>query len=224
MSGSVGAGENEVRTPEDRYREDWVDDPSIGEIVVDRVKLQKRVAEIGRQITGDYAGIPLLLIGVLKGAFVFMSDLAREIDLPLEIDVMAISSYGGGTSTSGVIRIVKDLDADLTGRHVLVVEDIVDTGITLSYLRRNLLARHPESLEVCALLVKESAAAAEPLIRYVGCRIPSAFVVGYGLDVAERYRNLPDVRRYDDTVNPDGSPAGDKATVGTGGSPSLRPA
>ena len=110
---------------------------------------------------------------------------------------MAISSYGGGTSSSGVIRIVKDLDADLTGRHVLVVEDIVDTGITLSYLRRNLQARHPASLEVCALLVKESARTALPLIRYVGFLIPSDFVVGYGLDVAERYRNLPDVRRYD---------------------------
>jgi hypoxanthine phosphoribosyltransferase len=201
--------------------DDWFDDPCVGEIVVDRFELRRRVAEIGRQITEDYAGVSLLLIGVLKGAFVFMSDLAREIDLPLEIDVMAISSYGSGTSSSGVIRIVKDLDADLTGRHVLVVEDIVDSGITLSYLRRNLLARHPESLEVCALLVKQGAAGAEssgasgavpsgasgavpsgasgavPLIRYVGCRIPSAFVVGYGLDVAERYRNLPDVRLYD---------------------------
>jgi hypoxanthine phosphoribosyltransferase len=184
----VGAGQD---------RPEWVDDPCIGDIVVDRIELQARVAAIGRQITEDYAGVPLLLIGVLKGAFVFMSDLARQIDLPLEIDIMAISSYGGGTSSSGVIRIVKDLDADLTGRHVLVVEDIVDSGITLSYLRRNLLARQPESLEVCALLVKQSAAAAEPLIRYIGCRIPSAFVVGYGLDAAERYRNLPDVRRYD---------------------------
>lgn len=183
-----------------RDRPDWADDPCVGDIVVDRRELKIRVAEIGRQITEDYAGTPLLLIGVLKGAFVFMSDLARQIDLPLEIDVMAISSYGGGTSSSGVIRIVKDLDADLTGRHVLVVEDIVDSGITLSYLRRNLLARQPESLEVCALLVKQSAAAAEPLIRYVGCRIPSAFVVGYGLDAAERYRNLPDVRRYDSSA------------------------
>jgi hypoxanthine phosphoribosyltransferase len=176
---------------------DWSSDPRIGEIVVDRTEIERRVAEIGRQITRDYSGLPLLLVGVLKGAFVFMSDLARAIDLPLEIDIMAISSYGGGTTSSGVIRIVKDLDADLTGRHVLVVEDIVDSGITLSYLRRNLRARHPESLEVCALLVKESARAALPSLRYVGCMIPSEFVVGYGLDVDERYRNLQDVRRYD---------------------------
>jgi hypoxanthine phosphoribosyltransferase len=223
----VGAGDDELRTPDERP-DDWADDPCIGEIVVDRVELRRRVAELGKQITEDYAGVPLLLIGVLKGAFVFMSDLAREIDLPLEIDVMAISSYGGGTSTSGVIRIVKDLDADLTGRHVLVVEDIVDSGITLSYLRRNLLSRGPESLEVCALLVKQSAAAAEPLIRYVGCRIPSAFVVGYGLDVAERYRNLPDVRRYYDSSDDLGGSAtrdlGGSATRDQGGSATLHSA
>ncbi len=176
---------------------DWPSDPRIREIVVDRREIERRVAEIGRQITRDYSGLPLLLVGVLKGAFVFMSDLARAIELPLEIDIMAISSYGGGTTSSGVIRIVKDLDADLTGRHVIVVEDIVDSGITLSYLRRNLRARHPASLEVCALLVKESARAALPSLRYVGCLIPSEFVIGYGLDVDERYRNLPDVRRYD---------------------------
>ncbi|MGO9343885.1 MAG: hypoxanthine phosphoribosyltransferase [Acidimicrobiales bacterium] len=178
---------------------DWASDPRIREVIVDRTEIERRVAEIGHQITRDYAGLPLLLVGVLKGAFVFMSDLARAIDLPVEIDIMAISSYGGGTSSSGVIRIVKDLDADLTGRHVLVVEDIVDSGITLSYLRRNLRARHPESLEVCALLVKETARAALPSLRYVGCLIPSDFVIGYGLDVDERYRNLPDVRRYDVT-------------------------
>ncbi len=176
---------------------DWAADPRIRQVVVDRHAIEQRVGEIGRQITQDYSGLPLLLVGVLKGAFVFMSDLARSIDLPVEIDIMAISSYGGGTSSSGVIRIVKDLDADLTGRHVLVVEDIVDSGTTLSYLRRNLQARHPASLEVCALLVKESARAAVPSLRYVGCLIPSEFVVGYGLDVDERYRNLPDVRRYD---------------------------
>jgi hypoxanthine phosphoribosyltransferase len=176
---------------------DWATDARISEIVVDRREIERRVSEIGRQITEDYADLPLLLVGVLKGAFVFMSDLARSIDLPLEIDIMAISSYGGGSSSSGVIRIVKDLDADLTGRHVLVVEDIGDSGITLSFLRRNLQARHPASLEVCALLVKESARAAVPSLRYVGCLIPSEFVVGYGLDVDERYRNLPDVRRYD---------------------------
>jgi hypoxanthine phosphoribosyltransferase len=175
----------------------WAGDRRIKEVVVSRELLEQRVTEIGRQVTEDYAGLPLLLIGVLKGAFVFMSDLARAIDLPVEIDIMAIASYGGGTSSSGVIRIVKDLDADLTGRHVLVVEDIVDSGVTLSYLRRNLLARHPASLEVCALLVKEGARAVEPSLRYVGCRIPDDFVVGYGLDVAERYRNISDVRRYE---------------------------
>jgi len=175
----------------------WASNDRIREVVVHRSDLEKRVEEIGRQITEDYAGLPLLLVGVLKGAFIFMSDLARAIDLPVEIDIMAIASYGAGTSSSGVIRIVKDLDADLTGRHVLVVEDIVDSGITLSYLRRNLMARQPASLEVCALLVKENARAVEPTLKYVGCRIPQDFVVGYGLDVAERYRNLPEVRRYE---------------------------
>jgi hypoxanthine phosphoribosyltransferase len=176
---------------------DWTGDTRIKETVVTSDELARRIAEIGAQITEDYEGLPLLMIGVLKGAFVFMSDLARAIDLPVEIDIMAISSYGSGTRSSGVIRIVKDLDADLSGRHVLVVEDIIDSGVTLSYLRRNLQARNPASLEVCALLVKEGAVSAAPTLKYVGCRIPDAFVVGYGLDVAERYRNLPDVRRYD---------------------------
>lgn len=176
---------------------EWAGDTRIKEVIVSRSEVEKRVEEIGRQVTEDYAGLPLLLVGVMKGAFVFMSDLARAIDLPVEIDIMAISSYGGGTTSSGVIRIVKDLDADLTGRHVLVVEDIVDSGVTLSYLRRNLQARQPASLEVCALLVKEGARGVEPTLRYVGVRIPDDFVVGYGLDVAERYRNLCDIRRYD---------------------------
>jgi hypoxanthine phosphoribosyltransferase len=136
-------------------------------------------------------------LGVLKGAFVFMSDLARAIDLPVEIDIMAISSYGGGTTSSGVIRIVKDLDADLTGRHVLLIEDIVDSGVTLTYLRRNLMSRHPASLEVCALLVKDTAQAVVPTLKYIGFQIPSEFVVGYGLDLAEKYRNLSDIRRYE---------------------------
>jgi hypoxanthine phosphoribosyltransferase len=176
---------------------EWAGDERIKETVVSREELQRRVEAIGREITADYEGLPLLLIGVLKGAFVFMSDLAREIDLPVEIDIMAIASYGGGTSSSGVIRIVKDLDADLTGRHVVVVEDIVDSGVTLSYLRRNLLARNPASLEVAALLVKEGASAVAPSLRYIGSWIPNDFVVGYGLDVAERYRNIPEVRRYE---------------------------
>ena len=147
--------------------------------------------ELGRLITEDYEGRALLLVGVLKGAFMFMSDLARVIRLPVEFDFMAVSSYGSATKTSGVVRIVKDLDLDLTGRHVLLVEDIVDSGLTLTYLRRNLEARNPASLEVCALLVKEGLQKSEPDFRYVGFRIPPTFVVGYGLDVGERYRNLP---------------------------------
>ena len=174
----------------------WHDDPAIGEVVVAEDVLEKRVAELGEELTADYDGRPPLLVGVLKGAFVFMSDLARAIRLPVEIDVMAVASYGSATTTSGVVRIVKDLDSDLTGRHVLVVEDIVDIGLTLSYLRRSLMARQPASLEVCALLVKEGQQPGKVDLRYVGFHIPPDFVVGYGLDVAERYRNLPDVRVY----------------------------
>ena len=172
------------------------DDPNLGEVVVAEADLQARIAEIGRQITEDYAGRPPLLVGVLKGAFVFMSDIARAIGLPVEFDFMAISSYGSATKTSGVVRIVKDLELDLTGRHVIVVEDIIDSGLTLSYLRRNLMARNPASLEICALLVREGQQTAELDLKYVGFTIPPAFVIGYGLDVAERYRNLPDVRVY----------------------------
>ncbi|MDQ3758273.1 MAG: hypoxanthine phosphoribosyltransferase [Actinomycetota bacterium] len=171
-------------------------DPNLGDIVVSEDALQQRIAELGRQITADYEGRPPLLVGVLKGAFLFMSDLARHIRLPVEFDFMAISSYGSATKTSGVVRIVKDLDLDLSDRHVLVVEDIVDSGLTLAYLRRNLLARGPASLEVCALLVKDGLQKSDPDLRYVGFSIPPDFVVGYGLDVAERYRNLPYVCRY----------------------------
>ena len=172
------------------------DDPNLGEVVVTEADLHARIAEIGRQITEDYEGRPPLLVGVLKGAFVFMSDIARAIGLPVEFDFMAISSYGSATKTSGVVRIVKDLELDLTGRHVIVVEDIIDSGLTLSYLRRNLMARNPASLEICALLVREGQQTADLDLKYVGFTIPPAFVIGYGLDVAERYRNLPDVRVY----------------------------
>ncbi|MCU1380055.1 MAG: hypoxanthine phosphoribosyltransferase [Acidimicrobiales bacterium] len=172
----------------------------LGELVVPEDVLQARILELGRQITEDYQGRPPLLVGVLKGAFVFMADLARAIDLPVEFDFMAVSSYGAATKTSGVVRIVKDLDLDLTDRHVLIVEDIVDSGLTLSYLRKNLLARNPASLEICALLVREGNAATEVDLRYVAFRIPPAFVVGYGLDVAERYRNLPFVCVYNEKV------------------------
>jgi hypoxanthine phosphoribosyltransferase len=171
-------------------------DQYLGDVVVSATDLQRRIAELGRQITEDYADRPPLLVGVLKGAFVFMSDIARAIGLPVEFDFMAISSYGSATKTSGVVRIVKDLELDLTGRHVIVVEDIIDSGLTLQYLRRNLMARHPASLEICALLVREGQQTADLDLKYVGFTIPPAFVIGYGLDVAERYRNLPDVRVY----------------------------
>jgi len=177
-------------------KSNWREDPLIGPVVVSEADLRRRVGEMGAEITSDYADRPPLLVGVLKGAFVFMSDLARAVRLPVEVDVMAVASYGTGTSTSGVVRIVKDLDTDLTGRHVLVVEDIVDSGLTLSYLRRNLLARQPASLEVCALLVKEGRQRTNLDLRYVGFRIPPDFVVGYGLDVAERFRNLRDLHVY----------------------------
>ena len=166
-------------------------DPNLGDVVIAEDKLQARIAELAEQITDDYQGKSPLLVGVLKGAFVFMSDLARAIRLPVEFDFMAVSSYGSATKTSGVVRIVKDLDADLTGRHVIIVEDIVDSGLTLAYLRRNLQARNPASLEVCALLVKEGLQREDPDLKYVGFSIPPEFVVGYGLDVGERYRNLP---------------------------------
>jgi hypoxanthine phosphoribosyltransferase len=172
-----------------------VTDP-LGAVVVPADELQDRIAGLGKEITADYADRPPLLVGVLKGAFMFMSDLSRAIDLPVEFDFMAVSSYGSATRSSGVVRIIKDLDLDLTDRHVLIVEDIVDSGLTLGYLRRNLAARGPASLEVCALLVKEGLQKTDLDIKYVGFRIPPTFVVGYGLDVGERYRNLPDVVEY----------------------------
>jgi hypoxanthine phosphoribosyltransferase len=168
----------------------------IGRVVVGQVELNDRVAELGKDITSDYAGRPPLLVGVLKGAFVFMSDLSRAIDLPVEFDFMAVSSYGSATRSSGVVRIIKDLDLDLTDRHVLIVEDIVDSGLTLAYLRKNLAARNPASLEVCALLVKNGLQRVELDLKYVGFRIPPVFVVGYGLDVGERYRNLSFIAEY----------------------------
>jgi len=172
-------------------------DPALGRVIIDEETLQTRIKELGQQITRDYQGRVPLLVGVLKGAFVFMSDLARAIDLPVEFDFMAVASYGRATRTSGVVRIVKDLDLDLTDRAVLVVEDIVDSGLTLSYLRKNLLARDPLSLEVCALLVKEGMQRVESDLAYTGFRIPPDFVVGYGLDAAERYRNLPYICVYE---------------------------
>ena len=165
-----------------------------GRLLISEEDLQARIRVLGREITADYAGRAPLLVGVLKGAFMFMSDLARAIDLPVEFDFMAVSSYGHSTRSSGVVRIVKDLDLDLADRDVIIVEDIIDSGLTLNYLRRNLLARNPVSLEVCALLVRENHRMDGSILRYEGFRVPSAFLVGYGLDVNERFRNLPDIR------------------------------
>src|SRR3954451_3662286 len=165
--------------------------PDIGEILVQPDELRKKVADLGQQISRDYEGRDLLLVGVLKGAVFFLADLMREIDVPCELDFMAVSSYGSATDSSGVVRILKDLDTPIEGRHVLIVEDIVDSGLTLQYLMRNLGARNPASLEVCPLLTKPSRRKVELPIRFTGFEIPDRFAIGYGLDHAERYRNLP---------------------------------
>ena len=166
-------------------------EPDIDRIRITGAEIQAKLAELGERIGNDYAGRKLLLVGVLKGAFVVMADLARYIRLPLEFDFMAVSSYGAATQTSGVVRILKDLDHDLEGLDVLLVEDIVDSGLTLNYLLKNLRARKPASLEVAALLRKVDLQRVPLDIRYTGFEIPNEFVVGYGLDYAERYRNLP---------------------------------
>jgi hypoxanthine phosphoribosyltransferase len=166
-------------------------DDSIGEILVSAEDLQRRVAQLGAEISRDYAGRDLILIGVLKGAVFFLSDLMRSLDIPCEVDFMAVASYGSATKSSGVVRILKDLDAVIEGRDVLIVEDIVDSGLTLQYLLRNLAGRNPRSLEVCALLIKPERQKVELQARYVGFEIPNRFAIGYGLDHAERYRNLP---------------------------------
>jgi hypoxanthine phosphoribosyltransferase len=163
----------------------------IDRILVSEEEIQATLAALGKQITADYEGRSLLLVGVLKGAFVVMADLSRHIRLPLEFDFMAVSSYGMATKTSGVVRIIKDLDHDVEGQDILLVEDIVDSGLTLKYLLKNLAARKPASLEVAALLRKEGIQQVPLDLRYVGFDIPNEFVVGYGLDYAEKYRNLP---------------------------------
>jgi hypoxanthine phosphoribosyltransferase len=170
---------------------------TLGEIIVAPDELQRRVAELGAEITGDYQGRELFFMGVLKGAVFFVADLMREIDLPCEVDFMAVSSYGSFTDSSGVVRIIKDLDVPIEGRDVLIVEDIVDSGLTLGYLLRSLRGRNPRSLEVCALLVKHQRRKVELPIRYVGFEIPDRYVVGYGLDLDQRYRNLPYVAALD---------------------------
>jgi len=166
-------------------------DPRIGEILVCADDLSRRVAELGAEISRDYAGRELVMIGVLKGAVLFIADLMRELTVPCEVDFMAVSSYGSATDSSGVVRILKDLDASIEGRDVLLVEDIVDSGLTLHYLLKNLRARDPGSLEVCALLTKPERRRVDLPIRYVGFEIPNRFAIGYGLDHAQRYRNLP---------------------------------
>ena len=171
---------------------------SVSEILIERSSLEARIRELGEEISSDYDGRDLLLVGVLKGAVFFMADLMRHLTVPCEVDFMAISSYGDATDSSGIVRILKDLDINIEGRHVLVVEDIIDSGLTLSYLIRNLESREPSSLEVCALLTKPSRREIDVPVRYVGFEIPNKFVVGYGLDFAERYRNLPYVGVLDE--------------------------
>jgi len=165
----------------------------LSEVILTEAQLKARLAELARRIEDDYAQRPPLLVGVLKGAIMVMSDLSRELRFHAEMDWMAVSSYGAGTQSSGVVRILKDLDQDLTGRDVLIVEDIIDSGLTLSWLRDNLLSRGAASVEICAMLRKPEAARIEVPVKYLGFDIPNAFVVGYGLDYAERYRNLRDV-------------------------------
>src|SRR6202022_1993619 len=161
------------------------------QVLITAEQLQARIGELAAQIDADYAGRDLLLIGVLKGAVMVMADLARAMHLPVQMDWMAISSYGSGTKSSGVVRILKDLDADISGRHVLIVEDIIDSGLTLSWLVSNLQSREPASLEICALLRKPDALKTEVGVKYIGFDIPNEFVIGFGLDYAEKYRNLP---------------------------------
>ncbi len=165
-------------------------DPAIGETLVARDELQRRIAELGAEISRDYAGKELFLVGVLKGAVLFLADLMRHLEVPCEIDFMAVSSYGSQTDSSGVVRILKDLDAPIEGREVLIVEDIIDSGLTLQYLMRNLNARNPASLQACALLTKPERLRVDLSPRYVGFEIPNRFAIGYGLDYAQKYRNL----------------------------------
>src|SRR5918993_457901 len=167
--------------------------PSVKEVLITSEDIMEKVRELGKRITEDYRGERLLLVGILRGAVVFLSDLMRHLQLPCEIDFMEVSSYGADTTSSGVVRILKDLEEDITGRHVLIVEDIIDTGLTLSYLRRSLLTRGPASLEICALVTKPSRRRVELDVKYLGFEVPDEFVVGYGLDYAGAYRNLPDI-------------------------------
>lgn len=164
---------------------------TIGEVLIDEARLQARISEIAERVSADYAGREPLVIGVLKGAVFFIADLLRRLTVPCELDFMAVSSYGSSTHSSGVVRILKDLDIPIAGRHVLLVEDVIDSGLTLSYLMKNLASRQPASLEICTLLTKPGHRRLNIPIRYIGFDLPDSFVIGYGLDYAERYRNLP---------------------------------
>jgi len=168
-----------------------VTDAAIGEVLVPEQDLQRRVAELGAEVSRDYEGRPPLLVAILKGAVPFLADLMRNLTIDCELDFMAVSSYGSSTDSSGVVRILKDLDAPIAGRDVLIVEDIIDSGLTLQYLLRNLRARDPSSVEVCALLTKPERRRVDLPVRYVGFEIPNRFAIGYGLDYAQRFRNLP---------------------------------
>lgn len=171
--------------------------PELGDVLVSEAVLHQTVQSLGRRIAADYANRRPLLVCVLKGAFVFMADLARAIPFSVEVDFMAVSSYGASTTSSGVVKIVKDLDVDITNRHVILVEDIIDSGLTMDYVRDLLLARRPATLEVCALLVRETVPHVDlSSVRYLGLTIPDDWVVGYGLDTDQRWRNLRDIRRW----------------------------
>jgi hypoxanthine phosphoribosyltransferase len=174
------------------------DDPAIGEVLVAEEDLKRRIAELGAEISRDYEGRDMVMIGVLKGAVLFLADLMRELTVPCEVDFMAVSSYGSSTDSSGVVRILKDLDAPIEGRDVLIVEDIIDSGLTLHYLLKNLRARSPATLEVCSLLTKPERRRVDLPIRYVGFEIANRFAIGYGLDHGQRYRNLPFVAALSD--------------------------
>ena len=174
----------------------------VSKVLLEEDVVASRVAELGAEISSEYEGRDLLLVGVLKGAVFFMADLMRHLTIPCEVDFMAISSYGASTDSSGVVRILKDLDINIEGRDVLVVEDIIDSGLTLSYLIRNLESRNPASLEICALLTKPARREIDVGVRYTGFEIPNEFVIGYGLDFDERYRNLPYVAVLDPEAIP----------------------
>lgn len=191
----------------------------VREVLVSSAEIQDKVRELGERITRDYAGEKLLLVGILNGSVVVLSDLMRHIGLPCEIDFMDVSSYGAGTTSSGDVRIIKDLDRDVTGRHVLIVEDIVDTGLTLSHLLRLLRSRGTTTLEICALLSKPSRREVELEIKYLGFEVPDEFVVGYGIDYAGSYRNLPDVCALKTEVFENGSSTGEAPPSSPGCSP-----